>query len=404
EVAIIGAGPYGLSIAAHLRAAGVSYRIFGSPMQTWREQMPRGMLLKSDGFASNLSSPGSGFTLQEFCSRAGYPYHDNLLPVPLEVFTAYGLEFQNRMVPNLEAKQVIAIKAERDGFRLAAQDGESTFTRNVVLAVGITYFHYTPPILRDLPAGFVSHSSAHRDVEQFRGKCVTVVGSGASAIDLAALLHEAGAEVTLVARSPMLHFHKPPQAGRSAFERLRHPSSGIGPGWRSRMYTDAPWLFHSLPQALRLAIVRRHLAPAAGWPMKERVVGRMPLWLGCTIRKAEVKDNGVCLAVVRHDGSQSTCAADHVISATGYRVDLRRLPFLNHELRSRIRAVEHTPILSRHFESSVPGLYFVGVGAANSFGPMMRFAFGASFTASHISQHLADKLSNRVSTRLAAAI
>src|ERR1700760_1616078 len=85
DVAIIGAGPYGLSIAAHLRAAGVDFRIFGKPMGFWRDHMPDGMHLKSEGFASSLSEPSGKFTLGAFCKERGLDYADLGSPVPLEV-------------------------------------------------------------------------------------------------------------------------------------------------------------------------------------------------------------------------------------------------------------------------------------------------------------------------------
>ena len=56
-VVVIGAGPYGLSIATHLRAQQLSFRIFGEPMASWRHHMPQGMSLKSEGFASDLYDP-----------------------------------------------------------------------------------------------------------------------------------------------------------------------------------------------------------------------------------------------------------------------------------------------------------------------------------------------------------
>ena len=101
DVAIIGAGPYGLSLAAHLSAGKVSYRIFGSPMSSWRN-MPNRTWLKSEGFASSLFDPESSLTLARYCQEHSLPYADVGLPVPIETFVAYGLEFQRRFVGRLE--------------------------------------------------------------------------------------------------------------------------------------------------------------------------------------------------------------------------------------------------------------------------------------------------------------
>src|SRR5580692_9850358 len=110
NTAIIGAGPYGLSVAAHLRRSGVPFRIFGRPMDSWRAHMPKGMSLKSDGFASNLSDPDDRFTMEKFCAERGIPYAHTGIPVKLDTFTEYGLAFQERVVPELEDKMVASIE------------------------------------------------------------------------------------------------------------------------------------------------------------------------------------------------------------------------------------------------------------------------------------------------------
>jgi thioredoxin reductase len=388
DIAIVGAGPYGLSIAAHLRAAGVAFRIFGSPMRTWCAHMPDGMLLKSDGFASNLSDPSATFTLQRFCEMKGIPYHDTRRPVSLETFRAYGLAFQRNLVPGLEDVNVARIERGADGFRLGLSDGRTAGARRVVLAVGITHFPYVPEGLRGLPARALSHSSAHKNVECLRGRDVAVIGAGASAVDLAVLLHEAGVSTTLIARRSQLRFHEPPLAnGSTLWAAMRRPRSPIGPGWRSRLLCDFPGLFYRLPPATRHRIVQSYLGPAPGWPMRERFVGRVRVLSGHTLQSAEMAQDRVRL-VLTGSGEPCQLRADHVIAATGYRVDLRRLSFLAPELQAQIRRTDQTPILSRDFESSVPGLYFVGVASMENFGPMMRFACGADWTAHHLARAL----------------
>ena len=394
DVAIVGAGPYGLSLAAHLRVRGVKFRIFGPPMKTWRDEMPPGMLLKSDGFASNLSDPGGVCTLGQFCRERGEPYDDRKIPVRLETFVNYGLAFQKRMVPELEEDWVAGIDKNGAGFQLTLQSGEQVRARRVVLAIGITCYAYTPPELAGLGPERVIHTSLCNDGSRFRGKKVTVVGAGASAMDTAAYLHESGAEVCVIARSPNIYFGEPPSPNprpRSLWQRIRHPSSGIGTSLRSRIYCDAPWLFHRLPERLRLRIVKRHLGPASGWPLRERVMGRVPLYPSTVIRRAELAGDGVVLTLAGPDGVERAQQTDIVVTGTGYRVDLERLSFLPAELQAGIRTVQNTPVLSRNFESSLSGLYFTGVSAANSFGPVMRFAFGADYTARKLAGHLAAR-------------
>lgn len=389
EVVIVGAGPYGLSLAAHLQARGISSRIFGPPMEVWREHMPKGMLLKSDGFASNLSDPAGSFTLKHFCETRGIPYDDTRLPVAIETFVDYALAFQGKLVPQLDTRQVAGIDREADHYVIRVEGGECVIARRVVLAVGISHFSYVPSCLSGLPAELLSHSSAHHDCSIFRGRKIAVIGGGASAIDIAALMHESGADVSIVARAPAIKFHDMARPGpRSLWQRMRNPSSGLGPGWKSRFYTDAPGMFRYFPEDLRLRIVKQHLGPAPGWPMKKRVQGKVPMFLGNEVVHAKVSNGGVRLSLASKDGKIQEHDAEHVVAATGYKPNIRRLSFLAETIQSQVRTVANAPVLSPDFQSSVPGLYFVGIAAANTFGPMMRFAYGSDYTARRLSRHL----------------
>lgn len=391
SVAILGAGPYGLSIAAHLGKLNVPYRIFGSPMQSWRTMMPKGMMLKSDGFASCLYDPDDAFTLAHYCEETRQPYADVGIPVPLETFIAYGLEFQKRLVPSLEPVNLASIRRTSWGFELKTEHGESIPAKRVIIAAGITHFGYLPPVLAGQPKELVTHSSQHSDMTTFSGRRVAVIGAGSSAVDVAALLHEAGAEVELVTRANAIAFHAPSKEPRPMLQQLMNPRSGLGLGWRSRLCTDAPLVFHAMPQKFRTRVVRRHLGPAPGWFVKEKIDGRVPMHLGVDLKQVEVRGERVHLKLGEKGGSDRELVVDHVIGGTGYRVSLDRLKFLDDELRSQIQAVDGTPQLSRFFESSVPGLYFVGVASANSFGPLTRFAYGAQYTARRLSKHLAAR-------------
>jgi thioredoxin reductase len=394
STAIIGAGPYGLSVAAHLRRSGVPFRIFGRPMDSWLSHMPKGMMLKSDGFASNIYDPENAFTLSRFCAERGIEYADTGVPVRLETFSAYGLAFRDRMVPELENKLVKTVNRVPSGFLLQLEDGETVQARSVVLAVGITHFDYVPESLAHLSAEFLSHSARHSEVAPFRGREVTVIGGGSSALDLAGLLHEAGAHVQLVSRRTELKFHSQPTGKpRSLWQQIRHPQSGLGPGMRSRFFSNSPMTFHYLPERFRVEAVRRTLGPSGGWFIRDKVIGKVPLHLGWIPRSAEVENGKVHLKIQAADGGEREVVSEHIIAATGYKVDLGRLRFLDSEIRSQLNALNGSPVLSSTFESSVPGLYFVGVAAANSFGPVMRFAFGAGFAARTVNRALTKSLS-----------
>lgn len=388
DITIVGAGPYGLSIAAHLRRHGVDFCIIGSPMQSWLSKMPKGMLLKSAGFASTLYDPGLTFTLQQYCESQGIPYQNVGIPVRLETFSSYGIAFQKRLIPNLEDEKLVALNPCPEGFELCMESGNSFRTRKVVLAVGIDYFRHIPQSLACLPGGLFSHSAEHHDLQRFRGQDVAVLGSGASAIDVAVLLYEAQAKVQLIARRSTINFGPVETPSRSFLRRILTPMSGIGPGWKGLLCTDAPWLYRYLLDHLRLRVAKKFLGPAGGWFMQDRAA-LVPLLLGYELQDANVSDGRVQLQLAAADDTKRQLLVDHVIAATGYKPDVRRLPFLSLEILNQLQLVGQTPRLSAHFESSVPGLYFVGAISATSFGPAMRFVMGAGFTSQRISTHLA---------------
>jgi cation diffusion facilitator CzcD-associated flavoprotein CzcO len=388
DVAIVGAGPYGLSLAAHLRATGVDFRIFGRPMETWRTRMPAGLLLKSEGCASNLSDPAGRFTLQRFCGDNDLPYRDYAIPVPLDTFARYGIDFQRRLVPMVEETTVTSVDGHADGFELRLGTGEMARAGRVVVAVGLTYFGQLPSTLQGIPRRHVSHSSEYADLSIFRGRDVTVIGGGQSALETAALLSEQGTDVRVIVRAPILVWNPVPSPdSRPLRDRARRPMGGLGAGWRTLFYAEAPVAFRHLPEQNRLRVVRNALGPAGAWWLRERVEGQVTILLEHVVSEADMAGDRVRLRVAGR-GHTTEILTDHVIAATGYRIDLGAMPFLEASVLSRVRQVDRAPELTANFESSVPGLYFVGQAAAPMFGPVMRFVYGADFTARRLARHL----------------
>ena len=388
-MAVVGAGPYGLSVAAHLAGAGTRFRLFGAPMQTWRSHMPDGMLLKSDGVVSNLSAPGDGFTLAEHCREQGLHFAEAAEPTPLSVFNDYAMEFQRRFAPMLEERDLVRLERAGDGFAVTFSDGTSTTARRVVLAIGVTAFAHLPQALSELPKGAVSHSIAPRQLADFAGCDVAVVGGGSSAVDTAAALHEAGARTTLVARRQAIRFFSPPGSRSSVWRRVRHPRSGLGPGLRSKVYADFPDAFRVLPAGVRHALVRRHLGPASLWEMQARIVDKVGVLTGHGLRHAEMDAGRVVLTLDDEVGTTSRLVADHVVAATGFKVDMARLSFLDPALAAEIRVIDGAPELDAGFETTASGLHVTGAAAASSFGPLMRFMYGGDFAARRLRRRLA---------------
>jgi FAD-dependent urate hydroxylase len=390
EVAVIGAGPYGLSVAAHLRALRVPVRVFGKPMSFWQGHTPKGLTLKSDAFASNLSAPGDDFPLERFYRETGRTDYAPIgLRVPAEVLTEYGQEFQRRYVGEVEEAQVVKFSRSGNGFDLTLDTGERISVLRAVVATGLLSLSHIPDSFSAVPPSMLSHSSAHHDLSGFRGRRVIVVGGGQSACETAALLNEQGATVNILTRRKLLWFDPANEdklgLRRSVWQRVRRPNFGLGPGWRTWFWSEMPHGFACLPQAMRHEKAYTLFGPAgSGW-IKHRVDGVIPITTGA-LRDVSVRADEVRVSVDTAEGPV-TLAADHIIAATGYRADISRLPFLAIE-PNEIRLVGGIPVLNHAFESSVPGLHFLGYMSAATFGPSMRFIYGTRFAARRVSRHL----------------
>jgi len=389
DVAVVGAGPYGLSVAAHLSAGGIPYRQFGRPMNLWRTAMPQGMYLKSQGFASNLSDADGAKTLEAFCAATGRSYGSYGVPVPLDTFVEYGRWFSQQLSQPVEESLVTSVTRDDDGFQVTVGGTERLTARAVVFAIGVEHFAYLPTPFSGLPRTLCTHTSAHTDLAAFNGKQVIVVGAGQSALESAALLHEGGADVQVLAREPKLAWNgEPLSPGRPLAQRLREPEAGLGSGWATWFYSNHPDLFRRLPPASRVHRAATALGPAGACWLRVRVEGQFPVRCGHAVTAAEPHGDRVRLTVIA-DGTSKELTADHVIAGTGYRGDLARLGFISADVRSALATLGGSVLVGRGYQSSVPGLYFVGPVVAPSFGPVMRFVYGAHHAALAVTRQLA---------------
>jgi thioredoxin reductase len=330
------------------------------------------MFLKSTLNASSISAPVAGFRLTDFFDELGEQRPALSLgeKVPIAPFIEYGLWFRDHLVPDVEEKEVCSIQAAGDGFRVT--------------------LGYVPEqlaaLVPDGPAcdAPVSHSSQHRDFAALAGRRVAVIGAGQSALESAALCHEAGADVVVIVRGPQVVFAGPPQPGpKPIWTSIKSPPAPLGSGWSHALLSRGygPAAFRHLPLQARLRLVRVILGPAGAWWLRERVEDRFPVRLGERVEKATAGNGGVVLEVGGSNGTRTSLEVDHVIAATGYRVDVDKLHFLAPDIRARIARMAGWPRLSSTLECSVPGVYFTGLAAAASFGPMLRFVCGTAFAA-----------------------
>ncbi|MFJ7904723.1 FAD-dependent oxidoreductase [Streptomyces sp. NPDC096198] len=404
-VVVVGAGPYGLSVAAHLRAAGAQVRIFGEVMGSWRHAMATGMFLKSTPDATDLSAPGPGGRLADFRRAHGEPELTELTPIPCDVFVRYGMWFQKRYVGDVEPNRVVAVDRAPTGrgFLVRLDYGQELPAAAVVVATGLNGLAHIPAVLRRLaPEGpgagaLVSHTSHHTDLSAYAGRRVAVIGGGQSALESAALLHEAGAAVQVLVREPRVLWGAKPDPARPWAQRVARPASPLGPGWILAAVCKAPHAVRWCPAAARMLLFRRALGPSGGWWLRDRVDGVVPVRTATRVTRAGAEAaTGVRLDIAGPSGPE-TLTVDHVLAATGYRLDVEAVPFLSGAVRDALACVpgSKAPRLSASLESSVPGLYFTGSLAAPMLGPMMRFVAGTEFTAERITRHASRLLVRR---------
>lgn len=379
EAVVIGAGPFGLSISAHLSALGISHLVAGRAMDTWRTHMPDGMLMKSEPYASTIASPDGKYTVAAYCGAQGLDYVDRVGPLTRERFLGYADWYTGQLVPDILDETVTEVTPVDGGFLLSFAGAGPVTARQVVVATGVLPYQHIPAELAGLPGELVTHTAQHHDLGEFKGRRVAVVGAGQSALETAALLHEAGVDVQVIARTPALGWSAPNPAHLSALGHLKRPVTQLCEGWRCAFW-NRPYAFRMLPESVRISKARTVLGPNGSWWLKDRVDGVIDVLAGYRIKGAVAHGSGVRL-VLDASGRSREVAADHVVAGTGFRVDIGRLPFLPQSLRSAVKCLNAHPVVSRAGETSVPGLYFAGAPTVLSIGPSARFVAG-TFTLS----------------------
>jgi cation diffusion facilitator CzcD-associated flavoprotein CzcO len=386
DVAILGAGPYGLSAAAHLRTMkGLDVQVFGEPMSFWEQNMPVGMFLRSNWTATQIADPNRSLTLEAYQAATGDRLPEgsgtHKHPVPLNNFVGYGKWYQSQAVADLNRSKIRRIsRANGRGYRLELADNGDVFTaRRVVLAGGIGSFAWIPSEFRQLPSALMSHTSVHSDLGKFAGKQVLVIGGGQSALESAALLHESGAQAEVIARTQTIPWlggwaSSTLHHGLGSFVRhLLYAPTDVGPAGISQLVAR-PYLVRMLPRRLQDRIRKRAVRPAGARWLVDRLLD-VPVRLGMHV--TSVTTVGEKVKARLSDGTERT--VDYVLLGTGYRVDITKYDFLSPDLAQSIQHVNGYPVLKEGLEASVPGLHFLGAPAARSFGPIMQFVSGTTY-------------------------
>jgi len=344
--------------------------------------MPQGMLLRSRWEASHIAFPSGDLSIDAYLAETGERFS---APIPLERFIDYGSWLQQRVAPDVDRSKVTSLRRDNGGFELVTDDGLSFHAGRVVIAAGIAPFARRPSEFTHVSETGVSHTSDWDDLSGFSNHRVLVIGGGQSALETAALLHEAGSSVEVIARRPSLNWLKGGVIQRrlGPFKPVFYAPTDVGPLGMSRLLA-APLAFRRFPRRAQDVMARRAIRPAGAKWLQQRLV-EVPLTMGRSVVAAR---NGDGMLIELDDGTSRH--VDHVMLGTGYQVDVARYDFLDEDLLATIRRTDGYPILGRGLESSVPGLHFFGAPAAWSFGPLMRFVSGTWWAGNALRRVITD--------------
>ncbi len=370
---VIGAGPYGLSTAAHAKRHGIDPHVAGDPMGFWRQNMPERMLLRS-GTDWHLDADGidtfEAYLRERGIDPAGVP------PVPLRTFLDYADWFRERAGIQPDPTLVTGVEQTDGQFLAGLEDGRQLTADAVVAAPGIARFPVIPDwVPASLPESRWSHTSALVRFEPLQDAGVLIVGGRQSAFEWAALLADAGA-----AQVHVVHRHDAPsfEASDWAFvDELMDSTIGV-PGW-----------FRHLPAAERDAISQRFWAEGR-LKLEPWLTARLPDGVVHRRARAEIAScrelpSGQIEAELSNG---ERLVVDHVVLATGYRPNLANVPYLR-PLLDRLETTDGFPTLDEHFQTSVPGLFMPGFVATRDFGPFFGFVRGCPAAATLIVRGLA---------------
>lgn len=369
---IIGAGPFGLALAGYARSHGIDCVQVGDAMSFWKQHMPKGMLLRST--CNWHLDPDAIHTIDAYLATLGQKCAE-VEPLSLEFYLRYVTWFQAQK--NLQPLSAIIQRLDRadDGFSAKLDNGAALRARNVVVAVGLRYFANLPAeITSVLPSGSFTHSCECVDLEGLSGRRCLIIGGRQSAFEWAALLGEAGATAVHVS-----YRHDTPVFAESDW-------SWVAP-LVNRIRDEGRW-YGRLPEHEQQGITKRFWfegrAKLEPWLQPRIDRGFIHLWPRTRVIACTHANSGE-LHVTFDNGEAIT--VDQIILATGYKVDIRQIPFLqNSNLWDALATRDGYPVLNDWFETSQKGLFFTSQAAVQDFGPFFGFTVAVRVSAERIGQ------------------
>ncbi len=380
DLLIIGAGPFGLSMAARAQYLGIDHIIVGEPMSFWRTHMPGGMYLRS-ACDWHLDAQGEE-TIEAFLGTQDLTPAD-VEPLSLARYLEYVQWFQARRGIDPWPVTVERLDTTENGharFRASLTNGDVIAARSVVLAVGFAPFKHVPEDLaRVLPLSGVHHTCDLVDFAAVRHQRCLIVGGRQSAFEWSALMNEAGAAAIHVS-----HRHDSPAFAESDW-------SWVNP-LVDRFATDPGW-YRRLTQSAKDELGRRLWAEGRlklePWLASRVRAPNIHLWPNTQVAGFRVlPGGGFAITLAGRDGAR-VLDVDRIVLATGYKVDVNRVPLVARgNILPQLQTDNDAPVLDDCLQTSIAGLFMTSMLATRSFGPFFAFTVSARASAKLIGQAL----------------
>lgn len=376
---IIGAGPYGLAMAAYAKHRNLDYLIVGKPMDFWKSNMPRGLVLRSP--LDWHIDPLGVHTLHKFAGTHNVNTDDGAEPIPRELFLSYATWFQKEKAIPVLPVLVHRLKHTHNRFEATLDNQETIIAQHVLVAPGFRYFTWTPKEFAEiLPPHRFAHSCDLVHFEALRGKRCLIIGGRQSAFEWASLINEQEAAAVHVS-----YRHETPKFEASDWSWVRElvDATVTSPEWYRKLSAGQK-------EEIRHRFWAEGRLKLEPWLAPRITKDSIKLWprsrmIACTeLASAELE--------VKLDVGQTLCV-DYVILATGYKVDMSQIPYLARgNILPNLWTHKAYPVLDEYFQSNIPGLYFTSLPATQDFGPFFGFVIGAPVAARMIGSHIEHQI------------
>ncbi|WP_375447140.1 NAD(P)-binding domain-containing protein [uncultured Fibrella sp.] len=374
---IIGAGPFGLGLASYLQQRRHEYQLVGKPMEFWEQHMPKGMLLRSN--TNWHLDTDNQWTIDRFFTEH-YPARPLSDPISREHYIEYLTWFIEQTGIPVTSTYVRHLSKTGDSFTAELDNGDTIQAQHVVLATGFQYFTCFPAnLLALLPAGRFQHTCHAVQMDVYRDRRVLIVGGRQSAFESAALLREAGARAVHVS-----YRHDTPRFEEADWSWVETIVAQMAnqPAWFRELSAEEQ-------EQYRYKLWAEGRLKVEPW-LEARVCQPNVTLHPHTELIAASLDTDNSLRVSLSSGEQ--LLVDDVMLATGYQVDVKRLPFLSASLQESLAVNNGFPLLETDFQSNVPGLYFSSFPAGQSFGPFFGFTVAVRTAALLIGKSLCERM------------